>query len=660
MDAPSLIEDLRAVVGGDRAAWERLVQALAGRLHAAAYRILGDVHAAEDATQEAFLALGRAAADFRGEDDAAVERWAVAIACRTALMHARGRGRREQRVRTGLPAEVETMAAESEREGADPLTLAKAMRALHRLPEQHRLPITLHVFGSLDGPELARELGLTANAARVRLHRAFKKLEALLAAEGVTAAPALICGDLAKASPPPPGHDLLARCRGLDWASPSPPTVSPRRIIMASTAAAGLALIANLAFTLHTSASDAPAPAPKPADPPHVAAPAPEPAAPKLSLQWEVEAPGNSFAATPPLVAGDALLLSGSDEIRCVDRATGAMRWSLPGEFAHSRPGRHGDEVVVLMDGLVEALALADGSSRWSVEVSRGSDASVVVHGERALIASRDGSLRALDLAHRGAVLWKAENQGETAWAPGVGAKGDLLLPLWNSAVVCVDENTGSVRWRTKVPGLGAEAPICRDGVVYALAGDPETDAGGLVALDEGSGKQLWRKQVPQDRLPPPPSTSSSAGVDGAVVVKSGTLPMKTVSACAGPVRVGDVLAVGSATDLLGYAPDGTLRWRVPFAAFGYRTFTVDDQGRLWAGGDHGELLVVSSSGRELLRADLNHDSEITRLPATEAVGGGRSFASVGSLSNPGLDADQIFILATGGVALCWTTKAQF
>jgi hypothetical protein len=135
---------------------------------------------------------------------------------------------------------------------------------------------------------------------------------------------------------------------------------------------------------------------------------------------------------------------------------------------------------------------------------------------------------------------------------------------------------------------------------------------------------------------------------------------MTVVGAAAGPVLAGDLLVVGSSTDLLGYAADGTLRWRVPFAAFGYRTFTVDAQGRIWAGGDHGELLVVSASGRVLLRKDLNLDAEIGARPVTESVGSGRRFASVGSVGNPACDADQIFLLTSGGVALCWTLKAQF
>jgi RNA polymerase sigma-70 factor (ECF subfamily) len=664
MDAPpTLIHDLRAVAAGDRAAWERLVQALAARLHAATYRILGDAHAADDATQDAFLALGRAAAAFRGEDDSAIERWAVAIACRTALMHARGRGRREQRVRTGLPAEVETMVADTGRDGADPARLDAAMRALGRLPEKHRLPITLHVFGSLDGAELARELGVSANAARVRLHRAFKKLEALLAAEGVTAAPSVICAELARTSPPLPGHDLLAKCRGLEWSSP-PPTphlVTAKGIVMASTAAAGLGLVAWVALANSGHAGDAPAPVP--ADPPRTVAPAPEPSAPTLSLQWQAQGPSNSFGATPPVVAGDAVLLSGANELRCVDRQTGAMRWSQAGKYQHSRPGVHGDEVIVMAPGGVESLALKDGSRRWAAELDgEANDASVVVHGDRALIATRAGTLWCLDLVHQGQVEWESANlfPQTAAWAPGLGSRGGLLLPLWNHGVTSFDEQSGKMSWTTEIPGLGAEPPVSRDGLVFALADDPATQKGTLVALDEASGAERWRKAVPQDRPAPPPSVTVNGGDGGGTVVRTEILPSQTIGAAAGPVITGDAVVIGSATDLLGYAADGTLRWRVPYAAFGYRTFTVDAQGRVWAGGDHGELLLVSAAGKELMRRQLDRDAEIASRPLSEAGADGKMVGSVGSVSNPAIDGDQYFLLTSGGVALCYTTKAQF
>jgi RNA polymerase sigma-70 factor (ECF subfamily) len=656
MDAPpSLIHDLRAVAAGDRVAWGRLVQALASRLHAAAYRILGDAHAADDATQEAFLALGRAAAAFRGEDAAAVERWAVAIACRTALMHARGRGRREQRVRTGLPAEAATMAADTQREGPDQQQLAAAMSALHRLPEKHRLPITLHVFGSLDGEDLARELGVSANAARVRLHRAFKKLQALLAAEGVTAAPAVICAALAKAPPPLPGHDLLTRCAGLDWSAPPAHVLTAKGITMASSAtAAGLALVAWFTLAHAGTADDAPAP------PAPVAAA--DPSVPTLSLQWQTEGPSNSFAATPPVVAGDAVILSGSDELRCVDRQTGALRWRIPGQYQHSRPGVHGDEVVVMAPGGVEAVALKDGNRRWTTELDgSNNDASVVVHGDQALIATRAGTLWCIDLANQGQVAWEANTvfPQTAAWAPGFGSRGGVLLPLWNHSVSCFD-GKGALQWSAEVPGMGAEPPVSRDGVVYALAEDPKTQAGTLVALDEASGAERWRKAVPQDGNRAGGSQTVRSGDDGATRTTTAIFPHATVGASAGPVLGGDVVVIGSATDLLGYAADGALRWRVPFAAFGYRSFTVDAQGRIWAGGDHGELLVVSASGRELLRKDLNRDPELTRRPLTESIGDGPATASVGSVSNPAADADQYFLLTTGGVALCYTTKVQF
>ncbi len=216
----SLCQHLRAAARGDPRAWDPLVLALGPRMHAAACRILGDIHDADDACQEAVFALGRAAASFRGEDEPALGRWAVAIACRSALLHARRQLRRAALVRTGLPDGASNLSAASAPEGTDPMALDAARRALEKLPHRHRLPIVLHVFGGLDGMELAHELGISVNAARVRLHRALKRLQRLFLAEGVGATPMAACAALAARPCPPPSLELLARCH---------PPPSPRR-----------------------------------------------------------------------------------------------------------------------------------------------------------------------------------------------------------------------------------------------------------------------------------------------------------------------------------------------------------------------------------------------------------------------------------------------
>jgi len=86
-------ELLAAARGGDERAFQRLVEPRHGELHAHCYRMLGSVHDAEDALQEALLRAWRGMRRFEGKSS--LRSWLYRIATNTCLDAI---GRRPKRV----------------------------------------------------------------------------------------------------------------------------------------------------------------------------------------------------------------------------------------------------------------------------------------------------------------------------------------------------------------------------------------------------------------------------------------------------------------------------------------------------------------------------------------------------------------------------------
>ena len=75
-----------------RTAFDRLVAPLRRDLHAHCYRMLGSVHDADDALQDALLRAWRALGRFEGRSS--LRSWLYTVATRTCLDLIEGRGRR--------------------------------------------------------------------------------------------------------------------------------------------------------------------------------------------------------------------------------------------------------------------------------------------------------------------------------------------------------------------------------------------------------------------------------------------------------------------------------------------------------------------------------------------------------------------------------------
>jgi len=161
---------------GDEEAFASLAVAVGDRLHAVAHRILRDIDLAEDATQQALVAIWRDLPQLN--DPARFDAWSYRLLVRACYAEARRTRRWAPNLRL-LPAD-EPMGADGTNLVIDRDQLERGFR---RLPIDHRAVVVLHHYLDLPLSEVAETLGVPEGTVRSRLHYAMRGLRAALDAD---------------------------------------------------------------------------------------------------------------------------------------------------------------------------------------------------------------------------------------------------------------------------------------------------------------------------------------------------------------------------------------------------------------------------------------------------------------------------------------------
>jgi RNA polymerase sigma-70 factor, ECF subfamily len=172
-------ELMAAHIAGDGAAFRELFDRYAPILLGVLRRSLPRPDDARDLLQLTFLHVHRARADYR--PGAPFRPWLFTIALNLRREHFRRVARRPEE-----PLDEESAAAVPP---SDPTDAARVHAALSVLPESQREVIVLHWFAGLSFPEVASVVGASVPAVKVRAHRGYERLRAILGASEVTAAP---------------------------------------------------------------------------------------------------------------------------------------------------------------------------------------------------------------------------------------------------------------------------------------------------------------------------------------------------------------------------------------------------------------------------------------------------------------------------------------
>ena len=161
---------------GDEEAFASLAVACGDRLHAVAHRILRDIDLAEDATQQALLAIWRDLPQLR--DPARFDAWSYRLLVRAC--YAEGRRSRQWTPNMRLLSSDEPMQADGLSSVVDRDQLERGFR---RLSIDHRAVVVLHHYLDMPLDRIAEALGVPVGTVRSRLHHAMRGLRAALDAD---------------------------------------------------------------------------------------------------------------------------------------------------------------------------------------------------------------------------------------------------------------------------------------------------------------------------------------------------------------------------------------------------------------------------------------------------------------------------------------------
>ena len=175
-------EAIKGAKLGDVECFELLYDLHKSRIYSLCLRMVGNIQAAEDLTQETFLQVYRKIASFRG--DSAFSTWLHRLTVNIVLMHVRKRGlpvvSLEETLEPNEEGGPQRNYGSQDRVLTGCIDRINLERVIESLPPGYRIIFVLHDVEGYEHNEIAEMLGCSVGNTKSQLHKARLKLRDLL------------------------------------------------------------------------------------------------------------------------------------------------------------------------------------------------------------------------------------------------------------------------------------------------------------------------------------------------------------------------------------------------------------------------------------------------------------------------------------------------
>ena len=254
-------------------------------------------------------------------------------------------------------------------------------------------------------------------------------------------------------------------------------------------------LAASAALALLAACSSGPAKV-KPAELP--------PPANRASAQliWSTQVGASALTLAPLAHQGRVYLAGGAGTVAVVDAASGRDVWRMNLNTPLSTgAGSDGDVTAVVTQGH-QLVAMAEGRELWRVQLPAASYTSPLVAGRRVFVLTADRSVLAFD-GRTGAKLWTQARPGEPLVLRQGGvllAVGDTLVVGLSGRLVGLNPDNGTPRWDVPVANSRGTNEVERlvdlVGPVSRLGSSVCARAynSAVACVDTDTGRSVWNK----------------------------------------------------------------------------------------------------------------------------------------------------------------------